>query len=361
MTELAVLGAGSGGLATAADLVSRGHTVRLYNRNAGSLEAVRAQGGIKAGGPAGGGFAPLETVTTSLEEATEGAEAILVVLPATAHRGIAGALAERSADAPIILNPGHMCGSLHVRRVFADLGRTARLAELGTLPYVSRSLTPGTVDVYLRATAVPFSVVPDDEETAHLVDDLLPGQRRATHPMETWFWDVNMVLHPPGMILGAARIESTRGDFHFYGDGITDSVNAVMERLDEERIAVARAFGALVPPLAEAMATIGTADSAAAKCGNLGQAVRSGTANATIKAPPQLDHRYLHEDVPFGLVPLVALGRIAGVPTPVADGLIELAEVINGRSYRINGLNDEALQIRGAGIADVVAIAGAKR
>ena len=360
MTEVAILGAGSGGLAAAADLVNRGYTVRLYNRSEAPLQTIRFQGGIQTSGAVGHGLSVIHTVTTSLEEAVDGAEAILVVLPATAHGDIARDLADKGAAAPIILNPGHMCGSLHVRRVFEAAGRSLAIAELGTLTYVSRTLSPGTVDVYLRAAGVPFSTVPDDDEVAHLVEDLLPGQSRATHPMEVWFWDVNMVLHPPGMILGAARIESTGGEFHFYGDGITDSVEAVMTRLDEERVEVARAFGAVVPRLAEAMATIGTADAEAARAGKLGDAIRSGAANATIKAPQRLDHRYLNEDIPFGLVPLAALGRIAEVPTPVASGLIELAGVINSRSYMTDGLNEHALGIRGASVDEVAAIAGGK-
>ena len=287
MTEVAILGAGSGGLAAAADLVSRGHTIRLYNRSEAPLETIRVQGGIQASGAVGGGLAVVHTVTTSLEEAVGGAEAILVVLPATAHGDIARALADQGAASPIILNPGHMCGSLHVRRVFEAAGRKQTVAELGTMTYVSRSLAPGMVDVYLRAAGVPFSTVPDNNEVAHLVEDLLPGQSRATHPMEVWFWDVNMVLHPPGMILGAARIESSGGEFLFYSEGITNSVEAVMARLDEERVEVARAFGAVVPRLAEAMATIGTADAEAARAGKLGDAIRGGTANATIKAPPR--------------------------------------------------------------------------
>jgi opine dehydrogenase len=360
VTEVAILGAGSGGLAAAADLVNRGYTVRLYNRSEAPLQTIRSQGGIQASGAVGHGLSAIHTVTTSLDEAVDGAEAILVVLPATAHGDIARALADQGAAAPIILNPGHMCGSLHVRRVFESAGRTLAIAELGTLTYVSRTLTPGTVDVYLRAAGVPFYTVPDDDEVAHLVEDLLPGQSRATHPMEVWFWDVNMVLHPPGMILGAARIESTGGEFQFYGDGITDSVETVMTRLDEERVEVARAFGAVVPRLSEAMATIGTADAEAARAGKLGDAIRSGAANATIKAPQRLDHRYLNEDIPFGLVPLAALGRIADVPTPVASGLIELAGVINGRSYLTEGLNEHALGIQGASVDEVAAIAGGK-
>lgn len=360
MTEVAILGAGSGGLAAAADLAFRGHQVRLYNRSDGALEPIRAQGGIRASGAAGEGMAELPKVTTSLDDAIDGADAIVVVLPATAHAAIARAIGRRNQRAPLVLNPGHMCGSLHVRRVLEAEGQRRTIVDLGTLTYVSRSLAPGSVDVYLRATGIPLAVTPDDEDAARLADDLFPGQRRAAHAMEAWFWDVNMVLHPPGMIVGAARIESTGGDFNFYGDGITPAVEAVMRSLDGERVAVARAFGVDVPDLAETMASIGTADPDAAHAGRLGDAIRGGAANASIKAPPRLDHRYLHEDVPYGLVPLAALGRVARVPTPVTDSLVRLAETVAGREYEIDGLNEDVLGINGAGIDDVVAIAGGR-
>lgn len=361
MTEVAILGAGSGGLAAAVDLRRRGHDVRLYNRSGGALQTIRAQGGIRASGAVGEGIVELQDVTTSLDDAIDGAAAIVVVLPATAHEGIARAVAKRNGSAPLVLNPGHMCGSLHVRRLLDAAKAPRTIAELGTLTYVSRSFEPGSVDVYLRATGVPFAVWPSgDDEAAHLVDELFPDQRRAAHPMEAWFWDVNMVLHPPGMILGAARIESTGGDFNFYGNGMTASVEAVMRALDDERVAVAWAFGVEAPSLATTMASIGTADRDAARAGRLGDAIRGGTANAGIKAPSSLDHRYLHEDVPYGLVPLGALGRIARVPTPVTDSLVELAQQIGGRSYQTEGLNEDVLDIRGAGIDEIIAIAGGK-
>jgi opine dehydrogenase len=351
VTEVAILGAGHGGLAAAADLAERDHKVRLYNRSPEPLRAIERNGGIRMTGTLGTGVASLQKVTPSLDEAVTGADAIVVVLPATAHAAIASALRDARTDAPIILNPGHMCGSLNARRL---LQPTRPLAELGTLTYISRSTAPGAVDVYLRATGIPYAA---DDAAAALVDELFPDQRSATHPMEPWFWDVNMVLHPPGMILGAARIEATGGDFHFYGNGITASVEAVMARLDDERIAVAHGFGVEVPSLAASMAMIGTAVEGAAREGRLGDAIRGGVANAAIKAPPRLDHRYLHEDIPFGLVPLVALGGIGGVSTPVADALIELAQAITGRAYREEGLDQRALGIAGATVEEVVTIA----
>jgi opine dehydrogenase len=57
-----------------------------------------------------------------------------------------------------------------------------------------------------------------------------------------------------------------------------------------------------------------------------------------IRAPASLDHRFLEEDVPFGLLPLAELGRFAGVPTPGMVHLIRLAAVATGKDYCQTGL-----------------------
>lgn len=348
MTEVAVIGAGNGGLAVAADLTLNGNDVRLFNRSAGPIEAIRNNGGIRVQGVVGDHVVPIERATTSLEDAVADVSAIVIVLPTTAHSSVAHELADLASDVPLILNPGHMCGSLHVRRIFERAGTRVHIAEFGTLTYVSRSSEPGEVNVFLRARDTPFATVPSDDDLAALVEKLFPGGRRVSIPIEAWFWDVNMILHPPGMILGAARIEATNGDFAYYADGLTPSVAAVMRTLDGERRSVARGYGVEIPPLEEAMAVLGTADGVRAHAGDLAGAVSKGSANASIRAPHSLDHRYLHEDIPFGLVPLSALGRIAGVETPVADALISLAEAIAGRPYREEGLNEQVLGLEGA-------------
>ena len=358
MTDVAVVGAGNGGLAAAADLALNGHGVRLFNRSAGPIDAIRNNGGIRAHGVLGDRVVAIERATTSLADAVANVSAIVIVLPTTAHSSIAYELADQTAGKiPLILNPGHMCGSLHVRRIFERGGKHVHIAEFGTLTYVSRSAAPGEVNVFMRAREIPFATVPSDDDLAALVEKLFPGSRRVPLPLEAWFWDVNMILHPPGMILGAARIEATNGDFAYYAEGTTPSVAAVMRALDEERRNVALSYGVEVPPLEETMAVLGTADGDRAHAGDLAGAVSKGSANATIRAPHSLDHRYLHEDIAFGLVPLTALGRIAGVHTPVADALISLAEIIAGRSYREEGLNQRVLGLEGATREGVIAAA----
>ena len=356
MTDVAVLGAGHGGLAAAADLSRRGFRVRLQNRSPGPIRAVVEAGGIRTNGAIGDGLATIDLATTDLSAAVDGAEAVIVVLPAVAHAQVGRALADALApDVPVVLNPGHMCGSLHLKRTFASQGRIGPpTVELGTLSYICRSSQPGAVDVFLRAQGVPAAVSPPDRpDLIRLAEELFPGVRPVASPIEAWLHDVNIVLHPPGMVLGAAWLEATSGGYRFYADGVTPSVERVMCALDLERRAVGTAFGLGLPPLAETMATFGSADPAAAARGSLGEAVRRGRANRSIRAPASVDHRYLHEDVPYGLVPMMALAAAGAVETPVAAALTVLAEVMTGRTYRQDGLTASFLGLEGLDVAGV--------
>lgn len=63
--------------------------------------------------------------------------------------------------------------------------------------------------------------------------------------------------------------------------------------------------------------------------------------------PPNLGHRFLTEDVPFGIVPYHHLARLAGVETPVIDALILLASVISGVDWLSRGLTLEKMGLDG--------------
>ena len=66
-----------------------------------------------------------------------------------------------------------------------------------------------------------------------------------------------------------------------------------------------------------------------------------------IQSPPKLDHRYLHEDVGWGLVPWMHLAAAAGSPAPTITALTHLAGVINGIDYPREGLTLERMGLAG--------------
>ncbi len=64
-------------------------------------------------------------------------------------------------------------------------------------------------------------------------------------------------------------------------------------------------------------------------------------ADRWIRAPSTLDYRFFTEDVPYGLVPLSELGRLAGVATPAIDAMIEICSALMDRDFRSQGLTLE--------------------
>ncbi|MBV8943554.1 MAG: NAD/NADP octopine/nopaline dehydrogenase family protein, partial [Solirubrobacterales bacterium] len=52
---------------------------------------------------------------------------------------------------------------------------------------------------------------------------------------------------------------------------------------------------------------------------------------------PEFQHRYLSEDVPFGLVVTRALAEIADVETPLIDEVITWAQSVLQKTYLVDG------------------------
>ena len=193
------------------------------------------------------------------------------------------------------------------------------------------------------------------EEALSLALRLYPGAIRQPDVLAVGLAEVNMVLHPPGAILGAAWVEATGGDFLFYVDAMTSGVASVMSRLDAERLAVAEAFGYRLGSLMEEMSAIGTVEPDA-DLTDLQGSISRGSANAAIMAPDSLGHRYYTEDFGFGLLPLVELARVAGVKTPVAQSLLNLAAAAGLESAIAAGRTLERMGLQGLSQQEITAL-----
>jgi opine dehydrogenase len=101
----------------------------------------------------------------------------------------------------------------------------------------------------------------------------------------------------------------------------------------------------------------GLTTEAARDSGDIARACEESEPNRTIKAPPRLDHRYIHEDIGYGLVPMAALGRLAGIATPTMDALVQLGSVALGIDYARDGLTLERLGLAGKSPAELARFA----
>jgi opine dehydrogenase len=322
--KLAVIGAGNGGAAAAVELTIAGHEVALYGRSADTI-APFSQDGIRYMGVFGEGVVRPALLSSRLAEVINGAEAAIVCLPTFAHVEVARALygAGWNATRPVILNPGHTGGAFEFETTYrAAATEVPPIAEFATLAYVARKPMPDTVNITGRAKSLRAAAMPGAANALRVACTLFPGAYDTGDVIACDLSNINMVVHPPGAILGAAWVEATSGDFTFYVQGMTPGVIEIMRALDRERIAVAKAFGHDLPNIIDEMKAVGTVP-ADADSGDYA-AIAAGDANRRIKAPDSLSHRYYVEDFNHGLVPFLAYAQIAKVAVPVATALTKL-------------------------------------
>jgi len=344
---IAILGAGHGGCAAAADLTLRGFAVRLHARSAERLAPLRAAGGIEVQG-VHRGFVRLPCMTTRIEEAVEGADLVMLVVPSLAHETYAQSLAPLlSPQTPIHLNPGHTGGGLHfayeLRR--AGYAKPVQTCETVTLTYICRMAGPAAVNIFSYTKRLAFAAFPGKnvQRLYELLKPVYPEITPASSVLETALSNLNAIFHPPGMIMNTGWIEHTGGDFLFYREGITEGIGRVIAAVDAERIAIAQALGIPVQSFLQTFHRAGLTTKAALDSGSIARACRESEPNKAIKSPPSLMHRYVHEDVGFGLVPIAALGALAGTQTPTIDALIQLAGIATAIDFRAAGLTLEKM------------------
>src|SRR3954451_17156446 len=338
--RVAVLGAGTGGVAAPFDFAQHGHEVALYATPefGTNVVAVKEAGGIRASGDLTG-FAAVRYSGHDPEQALDGAELVVVVAPTYGtepHARVAAPfLTEEMA---VLVCPGSCAGAIAFKRAAGlelDDDRVV-VGETSTLPYAVRVTEPGVINVFLKLTTdVYLAGLPRSatERLYDLVKDVWPAVEKAESVFQTTLQNGNPVIHPAVTLLNAALLERTKGDFLFYEEGVTESVGRLIEAVDDERLAIARALGVSVLSEPE----IGVRQGYMREH-NYSTAYSTAPGFLGIKAQSELYHRYLTEDVGYSLIFLADLAARLDVPTPVIDAVITIASVVLARDFRAEGV-----------------------
>ena len=347
--NIAVLGAGAGGTTVAFDCAAHGHEVRLFDfpQFGDNIAAISKRGGIQAEGDISG-FAAVAYAGHDIDRALYGAELIYVVGPAFATEPFGEAVAGKLVpDQTVIVTPGSCGGALAFKRAagLAVEDESIRVAETHTLHYAVRLTEPGHVHVFLKLKAGNLLAALPGSETdsiLEMISDVYPSMEPARNVIQTSLQNANPVIHPAVCLCNAARIEG-EGDFLFYEEGVSDSVGRLIESVDRERIAIGKRLGIEVFSDPE----MGLRQGYMLE-NNYGSGYREAPGFLGITAQPRLDHRYINEDVGYGLVFMSRLGRQVGVATPTIDSIIRLASVLMNRDYAGEALRTpESLGIGG--------------
>ncbi|MBL7063520.1 MAG: NAD/NADP octopine/nopaline dehydrogenase family protein [Anaerolineae bacterium] len=353
-TRYTVIGAGHGGKAMAADLAAKGFTVNLYNRTAERVSEIALRGEIDLEYESGvSRCCRLAVVTSDIAEALDGADVVMVVVPASGHRDIAHSCAPYLRDGQIvILNPGRTGGALEFRQILNQAGCAADVvvAEAGTFVFASRSTGPAQARIFRHKNTVPLVALPATR-TGYVLEtvcDAYPQFIPVPNVLHTSLDNMGAIFHPALTLLNAGWIEHTKGDFQFYIDGVTRSIAHVLEVLDRERVTIAAALGV------RARSALRWLDDAySAKGETLYEAIQANPGYQGIRAPRSLRHRYIFEDVPFSLVPLASLGAQFGVDTWAVDAMIRLACVTHGTNYYERGRTVEDMGLKGLRVGEI--------
>jgi opine dehydrogenase len=342
--RISVLGAGAGGTAMAFDCANHGHEVRLFDfpQFGDNIATVAANKGVHADGDISG-FAEIAHAGHDIDEALHDAALIYVVGPAYSTEPFGEAVAGKlQAGQTVIVTPSSCGGALAFKKAagLAVDDDSIRVAETSTLHYAVRLTEPGRVHVFLKLKAGNLlAALPGKytDDILAMIGDVYPSMEPAKSVLQTSLQNANPIIHPAVTLANAARIEGTAGDFLFYEEGVTDSTGRLIEALDKERIAIGEKLGIEILP----DPVMGMRQGYMLE-DNYGSGYRQAPGFRGIGAQPQLDHRYLNEDVGYGLVFMAGLGRQVGVPTPNIDAMIRLTSVLMARDYAGESLRTPA-------------------
>jgi opine dehydrogenase len=349
LKKIAVLGAGDGGQACAAGLSMDGYEVNLYNRGADRLKPILERGAIQTTG-AKEGFAKLNKITTDIKEAVKGVNLILIVVPAFAHKHLAETCIPHLEDGQTVTYVGKGGGTLVFAQTLKSLGvkKNIILGETNTLPYASKSIGPAQIRVGILKKGGFLAAALPAKNTKKLVNtlkEIYPIVVPATNVLETLLTDFNAIDHVAALIPNVGHVGNSTGEYLLFKEGVTPSVGRVIQAVDRERLAIMKTLGLAQTPYEEWLFKQGFIESIES---TVYEAIRKSTLKGAIPCGPSImEHRFITEDVPYGLVTMASLGDMLGVPTPVTKSLITLASVMNQIDYWKEGRTVEKLGISG--------------
>ena len=341
--RIAIIGAGNSGISMAAHLALSGECVNLWNRSAQTIKDLVPTKSITVQGKVNG-KAYLNIVTDSIELAVKDAEMIFVTTPATSHVQIAQRLAPYvDKNIPIILTPGRTFGAIEFKHILLQNGYSGNVnvCETQTIIYTCRKTDSCNAVILDLKKNVLISCL-DPSKIESIVSSMPQCLKKIYKPtksmVETSIGNVGMILHCTPTLLNSGWIESPSHSFKYYYHGISPSISSFLERLDEERIHISEVLGNSVESTYQWMKR-----SYGVEGETLFQCIQNNEAYKEIDAPDTLEHRYILEDVPCGLVPLESIGAKLGVKTPYVSLIIDLANSMLKKDFRSEGRTLEKL------------------
>lgn len=327
--RVGILGAGAVAFGTAAFLAEKGHEPQVWSPS-GRRTARLAQGApLVAGGAISGGFEV--GVAHSCAHAVRNSEVLVLALPGYAHRAVLEAAAPHIRPGQPVIISSHMAfGALYLSHLLEGRGVRAPVIAWGTTLVTGSQTSLTEVQVVSVRSRIDLAAVPQsDGDLALAMCAELFGERfvRREGLLAIGLSNLNPQNHLAIALLNLTRME--RGESWSQSENVTPAVGRLIEALDAERLALADACGVSVKTVQEHFSQSFHVPPAGVF--EMNQQMFSQGSSAL--GPRTAESRYVLEDVPFGLVPTVALAQLCGVPVPLHEAGIALFSAAYGRDF----------------------------
>lgn len=354
--KVAVVGAGNGGCAVAADMAYRGIDVTLVKTSNAihddNFEFLQQNNGRMTLLDFGvnGSMNPqeLETIekTGTISKVTRDIsvisdmDIILIYVQTNYHENIIKKMADYLNDGQILLiNPGYF-STAYVLKYCGKKNITVVEAQSSFID--GRIIEPGKFKVGFRNVRNPLGIYPSKNFgfAKEKLDSLGFPFYYMKNVAEAALHNPNMIVHTVGSILSIPMIDTMGNEFCMYHHAFTDHVWKVLEKLDSEKMDILEKLGCKRIPYVEACKFRNSFNEHEdAKKVFFEYAAMPTRA----KGPVTLDSRYVTEDVPQGLVMLESLGHLLKTDTPIATALIEIANAALNEDFRHKGRTPDRL------------------
>lgn len=378
--KLAVLGAGNIGYAMAGDMALMGHHVHLYEipkLAQENLDPIREHGGIEIQPLRPSiklprtGLAMPDKLTSDIDEAVKGVDVVFITVPSHVHTMFFTLLVPHLEEGQIVVIQTGNWGSFELMNIMRKKGilpdKDIKIAETNIAPYACRRfayskdrtkpwLVMHSALGYHASGSEYLAAIPatDTDNVLRVMRRMYPKLRRAESVIETSTMNFNLI-HIPVMVCNASILESRKGDFYFWKDGVSPRVGKILDAVDKERVEVLKAIGVDAKFLLsyywpkarnwyDGLHTYypATQTSRATKIWV------EGYGNQPFR------YRYLAEDTPCQMIPLVSLGDLLGVDTPTMDGLVQLASILSEIDYWKTGRTVDKMGFTGLTGKDIL-------
>ncbi|UHS59811.1 NAD/NADP octopine/nopaline dehydrogenase family protein [Agrobacterium vaccinii] len=326
--KVGIAGAGAIAMGYAASLLSRGHKAGVWSPSGTRTADLFAGKALTVRGAIEGLFHP-EVCRDPAELAC--ADVIVVALPANGHRSVIDALVPHLEPRHTVIFSGHLSfAALYLSKSLVKCGIEIPIVVWNTTALTCKAQAYNEVRIGALRKIVSIAVTPSEEaEKGRDICIDLFGERFSLQDdmLTITLSNLNPQSHLAIALCNLTRLE--RGETWGQRENITGAVGRLIEALDRERLALAAAFGK----------TVGTVfDHYSNSFGLYGASVAEMSAQQVergldVLGPTTIDSRYVLEDVPFGLIPILRLAELAGIEVPLHSSGINILSAAYGRDF----------------------------